>query len=110
IYDYGREAAELLSNMRNRKPITGVVNGSRRTTGVALFHPQHRMVRFSPDTANFETNGDHTDPSYHLPAFYELWARWAPAGDRVFWAEAAAASREHFVRTAHPVTGLSPDY
>lgn len=110
IYDYGREAAELLSNMRNRKPITGVVNGSRRTTAVALFHPQHRMVRFSPDTANFETNGDHTDPSYHLPAFYELWARWAPAGDRVFWAEAAAASREHFVRTAHPVTGLSPDY
>jgi oligosaccharide reducing-end xylanase len=110
IYDYQREAEELLSSMKNRKPITGKVNGSRETTGVALFNPEHKMVRFSPDTGNFETNGDHTDPSYHLPAFYELWALWGPEADRVFWSEAAQASREHFVRATHPQTALSPDY
>ena len=57
-----------------------------------------------------------TDPSYHLPAFYELWARWAQGWngrrdeDRAFWREAAQVSRAFFDRTAHPQTGLTPDY
>jgi oligosaccharide reducing-end xylanase len=114
IYDYGREARELLGHMKNRQPITGQVNGQvnggRQTTAVALFNPEQAMVRFSPDTANFETNGDHTDPSYHLPAFYEVWALWGPEADREFWARAARASRDHFVQATHPETALSPDY
>jgi oligosaccharide reducing-end xylanase len=110
IYDYQREALELLDAMKNRKPITGTVNGQRQTTAAELFNPEHRMVRFSPDIANFETNGDHTDPSYHLPAFYEVWALYGPQADRAFWSEAAQQSREHFVKATHPVTALSPDY
>jgi len=110
IFDYAREARELLSTIKNREPITGTVNGTRKTTAVALFHPEHQMVRFSPDTANFVTNGDHTDPSYHLPAFYELWALWGPEGDREFWTAAARQSRDHFVKVAHPATALTPDY
>jgi oligosaccharide reducing-end xylanase len=52
-----------------------------------------------------------TDPSYHLPAFYELWSRWATdPGDRTFLAEAVQISRGIFRRAAHPVTGLMPDY
>ena len=51
-----------------------------------------------------------TDPSYHLPAFYELWARWGPKRDRVFWNRAAIASRDFFQRTTHPKTGLAPNY
>ena len=62
------------------------------------------MVRFVP-----ETNVPGTDASYHLPAFYELWARWGPAEDRAFWARAADVSRELFVRVTGPETGLSPD-
>jgi oligosaccharide reducing-end xylanase len=110
IYDYEREALDLLASMKNRAPITGLVHGDRETTVVALFNAEQRMVRFTPDTGNFQTNGDHTDPSYHLPAFYELWAHWGPEDDRSFWAEAALASREHFVKVAHPSTGLTPDY
>jgi len=64
----------------------------------------HAMVRFVP-----ETSIPGTDPSYHLPAFYELWARWGPREDRAFWARAANASRELFVKATHPATGLSPD-
>ena len=64
------------------------------------------MVRFTPDVANW----NHTDPSYHLPAFYELWARCGPKSDREFWSQAATASREFFHRTTHPTTGLAPDY
>jgi oligosaccharide reducing-end xylanase len=64
----------------------------------------HAMVRFVP-----ETFVPGTDPSYHLPAFYELWARWGPREDRAFWARAANASRDFFARTADPATGLGPD-
>jgi oligosaccharide reducing-end xylanase len=64
----------------------------------------HTMIRFVP-----ETNIPGTDASYHLPAFYELWARWGPKEDRAFWAEAADVSRELFVRVTGPDTGLSPD-
>jgi oligosaccharide reducing-end xylanase len=51
-----------------------------------------------------------TDPSYHLPAFYELWARWGPVEDRAFWARAAEVSRAFFVKTTNPQTGLAPNY
>jgi oligosaccharide reducing-end xylanase len=64
----------------------------------------HTMIRFVP-----ETNVPGSDASYHLPAFYELWARWGPKEDRAFWAKAANVSRELFVRVTGPNTGLSPD-
>jgi oligosaccharide reducing-end xylanase len=62
------------------------------------------MIRFVP-----ETNIGGTDASYHLPAFYELWARWGPKEDRAFWAKAADVSRNLFVQVTGPQTGLSPD-
>ena len=110
IYKYRTEALTILDHMKNRKPITGAIAGKGATTAVSLFHPEHKMVRFTPDSNNFAVNGDHTDPSYHLPAFYELWALWGPEADRSFWSDAARASRDFFIRTTHPNTGLSPDY
>jgi oligosaccharide reducing-end xylanase len=110
IYEYSTEARNLLDVMRNRKPITGPIRGKERKTVVALFNPDVKIVRFSPDTNNFRINGDHTDPSYHLPAFYELWALWGPEKDRDFWSAAADVSRDFFVKTAHPKTALTPDY
>ena len=64
----------------------------------------HFMIRFVP-------NADmaFTDPSYHLPAFYELWARWGPPEDRAFWAKAADVSRNLFQKITGPATGLTPD-
>lgn len=112
-YNYTEQANKLLDNLKNRKPITGKVNsasGTRDTTGVSLFNTETKQVRFTPDSGNFEKNTDHTDPSYHLPGFYELWALWGPEADRAFWAEAAKTSRDFFVKTTHPKTGLSPDY
>jgi oligosaccharide reducing-end xylanase len=65
---------------------------------------EHTLIRFVP-----ETNVPGTDASYHLPAFYELWARWGPKDDRAFWAKAADVSRELFVKVTGPDTGLSAD-
>jgi oligosaccharide reducing-end xylanase len=98
LLDYGAEARRLLRDMRH-KPATDVVT--------PIFHPQEKQVVFAPTPFAFRF----TDPSYHLPAFYELFARWdsAPA-DRAFWAEAATVSRAYFKRAAHPKTGLMPEY
>jgi oligosaccharide reducing-end xylanase len=81
-------------------------NTNITVTAGALFDAAHKMVLFSPSS---ERNR-FTDPSYHLPAFYELWSRWGPPEDSDFWREAAAASRDFFSRVTHPVTGLNPNY
>lgn len=105
IYNYQAEANELLTIMRHRETITGPTLGGVKTAG-AMFEPERKMVRFTPDT----NLANHTDPSYHLPAFYEVWARYGPEIDREFWKSAATVSRDFFQRAAHPVTGLTPDY
>ena len=113
IYNYQAQADRLLTDLRHRAPITGPVfmafrgtNSWRTVTAGPLFDAEHRMVLFSPSTER----PPFTDPSYHLPAFYELWARWGPPEDSNFWMEAAAASRDYFQRVTDPVTGLAPNY
>ena len=64
----------------------------------------HNMIKFVPNWPD-----GNTDASYHLPAFYELWARWGPVEDRTFWATAADVSRDFFNRVTGPETGLTPD-
>ena len=105
LYDYRAQADRLLHDVLHRDAITGPT--ARGTmTAVNLFDREAKMVRFTPDVVN----AAHTDASYHLPAFYEAWARVGPEDDRAFWREAAQASRDYFVAAAHPRTGLTPDY
>ncbi len=105
IYNYKAEADRLLTDMKNHQLITGETVKGTRTVG-NIFDSEHKMVRFSPVVEI----RDHTDPSYHLPAFYELWARWGPENDRQFWTQAASVSRDFFLKTTNHVTGLSPEY
>jgi oligosaccharide reducing-end xylanase len=105
IYDYKSQADELLTTMRHRVEKTGPTKKGERTVAAEV-NEEFKMIRFVPVI----TRGDFTDPSYHLPAFYELWARWGPPGDREFWAQAATASRGFFVKTTNPNTGLAPAY
>jgi oligosaccharide reducing-end xylanase len=102
IYNYRAAADRLLTDMVHRAVITGpTLRGTR--TGREMFPAEQHMIRFTPDT-NF------TDPSYHLPAFYELWSLWGPEADRAFWAKAAQVSRGFLAKVTHPVTALAPDY
>ena len=77
---------------------------SRPETAGPMLEEEHTMVRFVPDVGN-----GFTDASYHLPAFYELFARWGPKEDRDFWLKAADVSRELFYHVVGAETGLSPD-
>ncbi len=70
-----------------------------------LIDPETQLITFTPDGfgARF------TDPSYHIPAFYEVWARWANDGRSAYWMEAAKKSRKFLHKAIHPQTGLNPD-
>jgi oligosaccharide reducing-end xylanase len=105
IYDYRAEAGRLLTDMLHREVMSGSTIRGPYTCG-NMFEEKYKEVRFVPgtDRSNF------TDPSYHLPAFYELWAKWGPPADRAYWAEAAQASRNFFQKTTNPHTALAPDY
>jgi oligosaccharide reducing-end xylanase len=105
IFNYRAAADRLLKDLRHRQTIPGPTRRGSMTAG-AIFEPDKKLVRFTPDAVNW----NHTDPSYQLPAFYELWARWGPAPDREFWAQAAQASRDFFLKSTHNQTGLAPDY
>ena len=105
IYNYKQQADELLTTMRHRAVRSGPTRFGPRTVGNEV-NEEAKMIRFVPGV----DRGNFTDPSYHLPAFYELWARWGPVEDRQFWAEAAAASRSFFPKTANAATGLAPAY
>ena len=109
IYNYKAYADKILDAMVHREPITGMVQqkfwgGVREHTVGKEVNEEHNMILFSPDERN-----SYSDVSYHLPAFYELWARWGPERDRAFWAKAADVSRDYFVKGTHPKTGLAPN-
>jgi oligosaccharide reducing-end xylanase len=93
-FDYGRQARELLRTCLH-KGEDGI--------GHPMWEPKNKLIKFIP-------NCDFSDPSYHLPHFYELFALWAEPEDRAFWKEAAAASRDYIALSCHPVTGLAPEY
>lgn len=70
-----------------------------------LIDPETKLITFTPDGFGQRF----TDPSYHIPAFYEVWARWADDGRADFWNECARRSREFLHNVIDKKTGLNPD-
>ena len=105
IYDYRAEAETLLTAMVHRPVISAPGKQGQHTVG-PMMNADPPMILFVPEVSP----EPFTDPSYHLPAFYELWAKWGPEADRAFWARTAEVSREFFVKTTHAQTGLAPSY
>jgi oligosaccharide reducing-end xylanase len=85
-------------------PMFRFPRGPQKETIGPMVDEDYNMIKFVPNWP-----GGTTDMSYHLPAFYELWARWGPVEDRAFWAKAADVSRDFFSRATNPETGLMPD-
>lgn len=77
--------------------------GENGGVGKPMWEPANHLIKFI-------TECDFTDPSYHLPHFYELFALWADEGDRIFWDKATLASRAYLEKACHSVTGLSAEY
>lgn len=94
IFRYAKEAQELLYLCLHKED-----DGMGRN----MWDKNNYLIRFVPEC-------DFTDPSYHLPHFYQLFSEWAKEEDRFFWRKAAKASRKFLQRVCHPITGLSPEY
>lgn len=95
IFQYSAEAKAILREC--------VHKGEPGHPGEPMWEPANKLIKFIP-------NCDFSDPSYHLPHFYELFAKWADEEDCEFWKEAAAASRNYLHLACHPRTGLSAEY
>jgi oligosaccharide reducing-end xylanase len=70
-----------------------------------LIHPDHKLITFTPDGFGQRF----TDPSYHIPAFYEVWARWADDGRSDYWQACADSARVFLHKAIDEKTGLNPD-
>ena len=95
IFAYGAQARDILRHCLHQAEL---VPGGR-----AMWDPDNHLIRFVPEA-------DFSDPSYHLPHFYEVFAERADPADRAFWKEAARAARAYIAASAHPVSGMSPEY
>lgn len=95
VPDYESEARQLLRTCLHK--------GEDGKGGRPMWDPETHLIRFTPEL-------DFSDPSYHLPHFYELFALWADEADRPFWRRAAEASRTYWVKACHPRTGLCAEY
>lgn len=95
IFEYSKEAKMILNACLHK--------GQNGRPGCPMWNHENHQILFVPGS-------DFTDPSYHLPHFYELFTLWANEEDREFWKQAAAASREYLAKACHPVTGFSAEY
>ena len=94
IFNYSAEAKAILHEC---------VHKGENGEGDPMFDPDNTYIRFVPEVT-------FTDPSYHLPHFYELFALWGNPEDSEFFKKAAAESRLFLQKSCHPVTGLNPEY
>ncbi|MBN1922111.1 MAG: glycoside hydrolase [Anaerolineae bacterium] len=99
IFNYRAEAQSILDVALHADQLSGDI-------ATNLFDSETKQVVFVPMLGK---NSQFTDPSYHMPHYYELWARWADK-DNDFWAEAVTASRAYLKTAVHPETGLAPNY
>lgn len=95
--NYKQEADAITTAFLHNTPSSSWCNLFNQVEHQIVFFPSGKSCLF-------------TDPSYHLPAFYELFALYGPSADNAAWKAQAAASRQFLVKSAHGVTGLHPDY
>jgi len=94
-FDYSVQAREILRHCVHQSEL---VDG-----GEPMWDSSNHYIKFVPE-APF------TDPSYHLPHFYELFALLADEADRPFWKKAAEESRKYLLISCHDQTGMAPEY
>jgi len=94
-FNYSQQAKDIIRAMIHK--------GEKPDTGDPMFNAGNKLILFVPGSP-------FSDPSYHLPHFYELIAKWSYPEDQEFMLEAAKASREYLPTACHLETGLAPDY
>ena len=108
--NYKAEAQHILNSIQPRdfkearppRQFPGMPPSSGK---IFLIDPETRLITFTPDGFGQRF----TDPSYHIPAFYEVWAKYADDGRADYWLDCAAKSRAFLHKATDEKTGLNPD-
>ncbi|WP_240928424.1 glycosyl hydrolase family 8 [Maribellus sediminis] len=95
--DYYAEARRILDAMWKKDGTGGIHH---------IINVEHKQISFVPEGGGYNW----TDPSYHVPAFLEVWADFANDGHEQFYRECVDTARAFLHRACHPVTGLNTDY
>lgn len=93
IFDYEEWGRAILKACLHREDIGGF----------PMWNLENYLIKFIPEV-------EWSDPSYHLPHFYEFFARHSNSEDKEFWKQAAARSRDYLILACDPETGLNPEY
>lgn len=100
IYDYKGQANYILDNMLNKS----LANSGGCPTNLIDLDEKQIVFGICGQSATY------TDPSYHIAAFYDIWADVADNNNQL-WLDMASTSRTYLLPAAsHPTTGLMPDY
>lgn len=94
--NYYAEARRILDAMWSKDGTDGMTN---------VINVEEKKITFVPDTSGYYW----TDPSYFLPAFYEVWAEYAKDGHEQFYRECADTARVFLHRACSAETGLNGD-
>ena len=95
--NYYQQARRILDASWQKDGTGGVRN---------LINTEHKQITFVPVGDGYNW----TDPSYHLPAFMEVWAAYAKDGHEPFYQACADSSRAYLHRACAAPTGLNYDY
>lgn len=94
-FDYSVQARDILRH--------GIHQAELVEGGEPMWDNTNHYIKFVPETP-------FSDPSYHLPHFYELYALLADEQDRAFWQKAAEASRKYLHMSCDKDTGMASEY
>ncbi|MDD6401368.1 MAG: glycosyl hydrolase family 8 [Lachnospiraceae bacterium] len=95
IFNYSKEAKDILRACIHK--------GENGRAGHSMWNRDNHQILFVPGCP-------FTDPSYHLPHFYELFAENCYEEDKEFWLKAVKASRDYLAIACHKDTGMSAEY
>jgi len=95
--NYYAEARRILDAMWKKDGTGGVTN---------VLNIEHKQITFVPDKGGYGW----TDPSYHVPAFFEIWAEYAKDGHEQFYRDCADTARVYLHRACNRPTALNSDY
>ena len=90
----------------------GIFNYEKEANAIlhAAIHGKNPMWNKENYLIRFICGCPFSDPSYHLPHFYDLFAMWSNPKDTDFWNKAAGASRAYLVSACNKKTGLAAEY
>ncbi len=94
--NYYAEARRILDAMWSKDGTDGIMN---------VINVQEKKISFGPDKFGYNS----ADPSYFLPAFFEVWAEYAKDGREQFYRDCADSARAFLHRACASKTGLNAD-